>query len=106
MPAPEYVEHLMAWVQGNVDNESMFPSRIGTMNLALPSHLLNSPISVLSIDRNRCAVPQNLSDTDTPNLQAPLPSLRPYLLPPLPGHRPVGSRTTSQHQFQTLRALH
>ena len=30
MPAPEYVEHLMAWVQSNVDNESMFPSRIGT----------------------------------------------------------------------------
>lgn len=29
MPAPEYVEHLMAWVQGNIDNESMFPSRIG-----------------------------------------------------------------------------
>ncbi|MCJ1267859.1 Mitotic exit network component [Lobaria immixta] len=29
MPAPEYIEHLMAWVQGNIDNESMFPSRIG-----------------------------------------------------------------------------
>lgn len=29
MPAPEYIEHLMAWVQGNVDNEVMFPSRIG-----------------------------------------------------------------------------
>ncbi|KAF2848823.1 hypothetical protein T440DRAFT_147877 [Plenodomus tracheiphilus IPT5] len=29
MPAPEYIEHLMAWVQANVDNESMFPSRIG-----------------------------------------------------------------------------
>ena len=29
MPAPEYVEHLMSWVQGNVDNEQMFPSRIG-----------------------------------------------------------------------------
>ena len=29
MPAPEYVEHLMAWVQGNIDNEAMFPSRIG-----------------------------------------------------------------------------
>ena len=29
MPAPEYVEHLMAWVQSNVDNEQMFPSRIG-----------------------------------------------------------------------------
>ncbi|KAF9698586.1 hypothetical protein EKO04_003735 [Ascochyta lentis] len=29
MPAPEYIEHLMAWVQSNVDNEQMFPSRIG-----------------------------------------------------------------------------
>ena len=32
MPAPEYVEHLMGWVQGNVDNEQMFPSRIGESN--------------------------------------------------------------------------
>ncbi|KAF2190653.1 maintenance of ploidy protein MOB2 [Zopfia rhizophila CBS 207.26] len=29
MPAPEYIEHLMAWVQSNIDNEAMFPSRIG-----------------------------------------------------------------------------
>ena len=29
MSAPEYVEHLMAWVQSNIDNEQMFPSRIG-----------------------------------------------------------------------------
>ncbi|KAF2829999.1 hypothetical protein CC86DRAFT_284954 [Ophiobolus disseminans] len=29
MPAPQYIEHLMAWVQSNVDNEAMFPSRIG-----------------------------------------------------------------------------
>ncbi|KAL8746626.1 MAG: hypothetical protein Q9190_001378 [Brigantiaea leucoxantha] len=29
MPAPEYVEHLMAWIQSNIDNEKMFPSRIG-----------------------------------------------------------------------------
>jgi len=35
MPAPEYIEHLMAWVQSNVDNEQMFPSRIGA--LAQPS---------------------------------------------------------------------
>ena len=34
MPAPEYVEHLMAWVQSNIDNESMFPSRIGADSLA------------------------------------------------------------------------
>lgn len=29
MPAPTYIEHLMAWVQSNIDNESVFPSRIG-----------------------------------------------------------------------------
>ena len=34
MPAPEYIEHLMTWVQGNIDNEQTFPSRIGNM---LPS---------------------------------------------------------------------
>ncbi|KAI4175519.1 MAG: hypothetical protein LQ343_001606 [Gyalolechia ehrenbergii] len=33
MPAPEYIEHLMAWVQSNIDNESMFPSRIGTLDV-------------------------------------------------------------------------
>ncbi len=29
MPAPSYIEHLMTWVQSNIDNESVFPSRIG-----------------------------------------------------------------------------
>jgi len=31
MPAPTYIEHLMAWVQSNIDNESVFPSRIGKL---------------------------------------------------------------------------
>jgi MOB kinase activator 1 len=29
MPAPTYIEHLMTWVQSNIDNEAIFPSRIG-----------------------------------------------------------------------------
>ncbi|XHG02171.1 Maintenance of ploidy protein mob1 [Aspergillus wentii] len=29
MTAPGYIEHLMSWVQSNIDNEQMFPSRIG-----------------------------------------------------------------------------
>ena len=29
MSAPEYIEHLMAWTQSLIDNESIFPSRIG-----------------------------------------------------------------------------
>jgi MOB kinase activator 1 len=35
MPAPEYIEHLMAWVQSNIDNEATFPSRIG---VPFPKH--------------------------------------------------------------------
>ena len=45
MPAPEYVEHLMAWVQGNVDNESMFPSRIGT---SMPTSHLQTSLGKIS----------------------------------------------------------
>ncbi|KAK5071896.1 Mitotic exit network component [Lithohypha guttulata] len=29
MSAPEYIEHLMTWTQSLIDNESIFPSRIG-----------------------------------------------------------------------------
>lgn len=29
MSAPAYIEHLMSWVQSNIDNEQMFPSRTG-----------------------------------------------------------------------------
>ncbi|KAK1761478.1 Mob1/phocein [Echria macrotheca] len=29
MPAPAYIEQLMSWVQSNIDNESVMPSRIG-----------------------------------------------------------------------------
>ena len=35
MSAPLYVEHLMSWVQSNIDNEAVFPSRIG---VAFPKH--------------------------------------------------------------------
>ncbi|GLA21218.1 MOB kinase activator 1B [Aspergillus niger] len=29
MSAPEYIEHLMSWVQSSIDNEQIFPSRLG-----------------------------------------------------------------------------
>lgn len=29
MPAPEYIQHLMVWVQSNIDNEAVFPSANG-----------------------------------------------------------------------------
>lgn len=32
MPAPAYIEQLMTWVQSNIDNESVLPSKIGTLH--------------------------------------------------------------------------
>lgn len=29
--APEYVDHLMTWVQSQLDDESIFPSKLGTL---------------------------------------------------------------------------
>lgn len=40
MSAPAYIEHLMAWIQGNIDNEQLFPSRTGTF---LPPSFSSSP---------------------------------------------------------------
>lgn len=42
MSAPEYIEHLMTWVQSNIDNEQMFPSRIGAINYMAILHTLYS----------------------------------------------------------------
>lgn len=40
MPAPAYIEQLMTWVQANIDNESILPSKIGMPTLPgeLKSH--------------------------------------------------------------------
>lgn len=48
MPAPEYIEHLMAWVQSNIDNEAMFPSRIGALSHC-PSRLLCGFLAELAV---------------------------------------------------------
>ena len=34
LPAPEYVDALMNWAQGLLDNEELFPSEMGTFFLA------------------------------------------------------------------------
>lgn len=77
MPAPTYIEHLMGWIQSNIDNEAVFPSRIGM--LAHPSITPNS---------NPCrrSIPKVFPEHDQTSIQENVPSLRPYLLPPLPCH--------------------
>lgn len=33
MAAPAYIEQLMTWVQGHIDNEAVLPSRIGEYHI-------------------------------------------------------------------------
>lgn len=78
MPAPTYIEHLMAWVQSNIDNESVFPSRIGTVVFHI--------VHYLCTNINRRPIPQVLPEHDSASVQADVPRLRPHLLPPLSCH--------------------
>lgn len=103
MSAPEYIEHLMSWVQSNIDNEQMFPSRIGKYRQLRHPRWEDS---VNNIPQCRRSLPQNLLQPFAPNLQASVSCLRPYLLPSLPRRRTSGPRAPSEHQLQALRLVH
>ena len=45
MAAPAYIEQLMTWVQGNIDNEQVLPSRIGKCT-RMRSHHDDSTLTV------------------------------------------------------------
>lgn len=107
MCAPEYIEHLMAWVQSNVDNEQMFPSRIGMFYLVVIRYIVD-----LLLTRgfffffSRCSVPQDLPQSSPSDLQTSIPCLRPHLLPPLPSGSAPRPRASPQHQLQALCLVH
>lgn len=42
LSAPEYVDYLMTWVQKQLDDESVFPSKIGTQQSHLGGFLTSS----------------------------------------------------------------
>lgn len=104
MPAPEYIEHLMAWVQDYINNEAVFPSRIGTVAPLTTSPPLSPPRYVTNL--NRRPLPQELPNHRAPARQAPIPCLCAHLLPPLPGHCGAGARPPYEHELQALCALH
>jgi hypothetical protein len=54
----EYVDHLMNWVQAMLDDEAIFPSRIGARTAVIFDEVTRSADRFLSI---RCCVPEELS---------------------------------------------
>lgn len=56
LPAPEYVDALMNWAQSLLDDEAVFPNRIGELDHPAPSHRrLNQAIGA--------PFPKNFRDT-------------------------------------------
>lgn len=102
MSAPEYVEHLMAWVQGNIDNEQLFPSRTGNSNI--PNFVQDSKLTCLT--KFRCCIPQIIPISDPPNVQTPVSCVRAHLLSPLSRHPESRPWAAPQYQLQALRPLH
>jgi hypothetical protein len=41
MPAPQYIDLLMSWIQDQLDNEAVFPSKIGTLFAFIGSFMQN-----------------------------------------------------------------
>ena len=72
----EYVDQLMNWVQGMLDDEAIFPSKIGTIPPARPMITINCA----SIRR---AISSQLSSDSQEHRSPAVQSLCPPLQPPL-----------------------
>lgn len=98
MPAPAYIEQLMTWVQSNIDNEQVLPSKIGADSIFAECYLVTNMA--------RRSIPQILPSLGPPNLQTNVPSLRTHLLPPLPRDPGTGIGTSPEHKLQAVCSLH
>ena len=66
LAAPEYVEALMNWAQGLLDNEEIFPSEMGACSLALSPSMSRKGAKrpVLTLNTCRQAVRKELPRDD------------------------------------------
>jgi Mob1/phocein family len=105
MSAPEYVEHLMSWVQGNIDNEQMFPSRIG--RIVFPFFSCSSPLGLTNLlSFLRGSISQNVPEPSAADFQTTVPCICAYLLPPLFGGCASGTWAAPKYELQALCSVH
>ena len=57
--APKYIDYLMTWVQDQIDDESLFPSKIGTVYIAKP-FCFNLYISGVLFPKNFLAIAKTI----------------------------------------------
>ena len=90
----------MAWVQSYIDNEQVFPSRIGAIHSPVLRILFRCLLDL------RRPFPKKLPNNRAPTCEASLPCLCPHLLPSLPCDCSSRSRSAYEYLLQTLRSLH
>lgn len=110
--ASEYVDYLMQWVQHQIDDDAVFPSKIGTSRSFLnqcfsslddsyPRWLVENDIVYFI----RLAISNKFRRDLSDDNEAIVPCLRAYLLWTLWWCWTIGCLRPPQHQLQTLCAL-
>lgn len=88
LPAPMYVEALMSWIQNQLDDEKLFPQKIGecepngirTERPVIRLSVADIDVYVCMMNPNRCSVPEKLPLYLQDDSSTTLPGLRAYLL--------------------------
>ena len=119
--APKYVEYLMDWIETQLDEETIFPQKLG--NWFVWSQriraLKNCILIILGLcgltimwclvrhcDANRGSFPSQLPWRCQDDLQAPLQGVRAHIPLAFSDDYQAQGRGTSQHLLQALHALH
>jgi hypothetical protein len=122
--APEYVEYLMDWIQTTLDDETIFPARVGMYHYHLElrqgkqatvamQHAINQSVSQSQYNTSdihlwcshiRCAIPKDLRACHQEDHDATVPSLRTHLLQPFLQDCRSWRGSASQHLLQTYEA--
>ena len=100
--APEYMDYLMSWVQGILDDESVFPSRVGSFEhyKSCMKHTYYC-CNFIAFFACRCSIPKEFCVCCQTNLQAIVPCLCPYLLQPFPKDCKLRRRSSLEYLLQT-----
>jgi MOB kinase activator 1 len=97
--APKYIDYLMTWVQDQLDDEALFPSKIGMFS---PGNLLTA-LNVVLICRSSFSkkFPHHCQN----NFEEVVPSLCTFVSPALLRGDAAGGRGSPQHLFQAFHFL-
>ncbi|KAK8703172.1 hypothetical protein V6N13_021499 [Hibiscus sabdariffa] len=97
--APKYVEYLMDWIESQLDDESIFPQKLGKMFIG---HALNH----LQFFVTKCTISSQLQGGRENNIQETVPSIRPHLSLALPEDCEPQGRSPSEHMLQAFHTVY